>query len=177
MELDSSCQTEVLELEGKTDVAGVFFQYSDMRKILENYGHMIFVDVTYSVNLEKYHLLTFLVADGENHGQPVGYAYICNESQPVLDLCFGAFRKSLKLSNREKVDIFMVDKDMKSIRSLQKALRPKGCGLSYTAFRSRPAVKPAPTQPMQCRYGAISPAPRARRNCWSSCPAWHLSMC
>ena len=115
---DPNSFVEILTLEDSDQLQGVFFQYSKMQPIFETFGHMVFVDVTYNVNMEGYHLMTFLVADGENCGQPIGYAYICNESKPILSLVLEAFVKTMKFSNRNTVEIFMVDKDMKCINSL-----------------------------------------------------------
>lgn len=117
---------ELLAVDGSDQLAGVYFQYHKMQSVLEQFGHMIFVDVTYNVNVEKYNLLTFLVADGENKGHPVGYAYIQNESQPILSLY-----KTLKLSNRQNVDIFMLDKDMKCINALKKNFPQSSIILCY----------------------------------------------
>ena len=72
---DKNWFIEVLTLDDSDQLAGVYFQYSKIKSVLEQFGHMIFVDVTYNFNVEKYKLLTFLVADGENEGHPVGYAY------------------------------------------------------------------------------------------------------
>ena len=52
---------------------------------------MTFADFTYNDNLEGYHLVTFIVANGDNNGQPVGYAYIPNESKPVLNRVLVAY--------------------------------------------------------------------------------------
>lgn len=57
-----------------------------MKSVLQTFGQFtVFVDVPYNLNVEGY-LMTFLIADGDNNGQPVGYAYIDNESKPVLRL-------------------------------------------------------------------------------------------
>ena len=128
---DPQCFIEILAFDDSDKLEGVYFQYSKMKSVLQTFGHMVFVDVTYNVNLEGYHLMTFLIADGDNNGQPVGYAYINNESKPVLHLVLQAFVKSLKLSNRETVDIFMVDKDMKCISSLREFFKDSQILLCY----------------------------------------------
>ena len=48
---DPQCFIEILAFDGSEKLEGVYFQYSKMKSVLQTFGHMFFVDVTYNVNL------------------------------------------------------------------------------------------------------------------------------
>ena len=74
----------------RQEMKGLFFQTGFMKSRLQKYPKILFVDGTYCTN--RYGLpLCFLVADGERHGQPVGYALVRDETSATIKDVMKAF--------------------------------------------------------------------------------------
>ena len=57
---------------GKISV--LFFQTSYMKKMLNSYPDMLYIDSTYCLNLYGYPVVVFMIVDGDNVGHCGGYA-------------------------------------------------------------------------------------------------------
>lgn len=108
---DPGCTVSVIEDSGVISV--IFLQTTTMKRMLNAYGSMLFVDGTYCVNRYAMPLYVFSVADGNRRGQVVGYGILKDERAVTLRSLFHEFEKHSNVSGNVKV--VMVDKDLNEI--------------------------------------------------------------
>lgn len=111
---DPGCTVSVVEDNG--DISVIFLQTTPMKRMLNVYGSMLFVDGTYCVNRYAMPLYVFSVVDGNRQGQVVAYGILKDERAATLLSLFLEFERHSNLS--QKVKVVMVDKDLNEISKI-----------------------------------------------------------
>ena len=112
---DPGCTISVIESEGVIEV--IYIQTSAMRRVLNSYPQMLFVDGTYCVNKHSMPLYVFAVCDGNGQGQVVSYALVKDERASTLRSLFREFEKFNPLG--ESLKTIMTDKDLNEIAQIK----------------------------------------------------------
>ncbi|GFN84317.1 Zinc finger swim domain-containing protein 3 [Plakobranchus ocellatus] len=101
--------------DSENNMSTLFFQTGAMRRILNVYCDVLFVDGTYCLNNLGYPLYVFLCVDGEIKGRVVGYCIVKDETTTTLTDVFQDFISS----NHINVKTVVVDKDAAEIAAIK----------------------------------------------------------
>ncbi|GFO07292.1 transmembrane protein 214 [Plakobranchus ocellatus] len=102
--------------DSENNMSTLFFQTGAMRRILNVYCDVLFVDGTYCLNNLGYPLYVFLCVDGEMKGRVVGYCIVKDETTTTLTDVFQDFISH----NDINVKTVVVDKDAAEIAAIKK---------------------------------------------------------
>ena len=75
--------TTLIEVDDSKNVDLVYIQTGEMREQYNKYPEILFVDITYNVNIKAYRLLTMMVEDGDGRGKPVAYCFQRSEKSKL----------------------------------------------------------------------------------------------
>ena len=99
----------------------IFFQTSEMRKALQQFSQILFIDGTYSLNREGYILYPFSVVDNFERTLVVAILIVSDETSFTLTKGFEIFKEA-NLDVIENIKYVMTDKDAGTINSLKTVL-------------------------------------------------------
>ena len=102
--------------EEDNTIKTVFIQTTHMKKLLRSYPDVLFIDTTYCLNTFSYPMVVFMVVDGDNVGQCVGYACVKDERMVTLSVLFGEF---VRRNEGVCVRTVIVDKDASEIAAVK----------------------------------------------------------
>ncbi|XP_044596136.1 uncharacterized protein LOC123273042 isoform X2 [Cotesia glomerata] len=108
---DYKCSIHVLQEEETNQFKGIYFCNDDMKKSMEAYPEMIFMDGTYKLFKLNFILFLLMVQTGNGRGEIVGAAVIKNEDAGTLEWVARCFKH--ENSNAcSRIRCFMSDKDL-----------------------------------------------------------------
>ena len=102
--------------EEDNTIKTVFIQTTHMKRLLRSYPDVLFIDTTYCLNTFSYPVVVFMVVDGDNVGQCVGYACVKDERMVTLSVLFGEF---VRRNEGVCVRTVIVDKDASEIAAVK----------------------------------------------------------
>ncbi|RUS74849.1 hypothetical protein EGW08_017406 [Elysia chlorotica] len=114
---DAGSHFSILIAENST-VDLIFFQTSNMRRFLQSYPSVIFMDGTYCINNLGYPVYVFMCVDGDLKGHVVAYAIVRDETKVTLAHLLEQFVSK----NNVEVDTFVVDKDAAEIAAIKQVM-------------------------------------------------------
>lgn len=97
----------------------VYYQNQEMKTMFAQYGEIIFVDGTYSLNKHNYSVYIIAVRDCNGNSQIVAFAIVAYERQLILDKFIELF---VKMNSIEPTMAVMIDKDLTEWNVLTKYL-------------------------------------------------------
>lgn len=101
----------------------VYYQNIEMKKLYSQYGEILFIDGTYSLNKNNYPLYLIAVRDCNGNSQVVAFAIVAYERQLILDKFIELFSK---MNPMEKTFSIMIDKDLTEWNVLSKYIPNAG---------------------------------------------------
>ena len=135
---DSGTITQILT-DDDDDVIAIFVQTEYMRKVFTKFPKLCFLDGTYKTNDFGMPLYTIMVEDGNGVSVPVCHFLVTNESATVLEKAFKCFVSHNEVEN---VKVFLIDKDIAKVMTIQKLYRRARQRCFWLlAFISRPQVR------------------------------------
>ena len=99
----------------------IFWQSGSMKKLLRDFGSVIFMDTTYNLTNRGYGLVTVSIKDNHDEGKLAAWALVSEESKHILS----SVLKSLRDNNPDslsKIQYVIIDKDFSEIASLSEVL-------------------------------------------------------
>ena len=114
---DPGAHFSIFSESGKISV--LFFQTAYMKKMLNSYPDVLYIDSTYCLNLYGYPVVVFMIVDGDNVGHCVGYACVRDEKMMTLSVLFGEF---VRKNEGVKVKTVVVDKDASEIGAVRQTM-------------------------------------------------------
>jgi hypothetical protein len=114
IENDAGSSVNVVETDG--ELQAVCWQTSMMKEKYRKFGHVLFVDSTYKLNIERFPLLVFLVEDGVGCGVPVLFSFVQHETANILTSVLKWFCEQNDISI---TNVIVVDKDIKLLNVLK----------------------------------------------------------
>ncbi|KAK3800786.1 hypothetical protein RRG08_003190 [Elysia crispata] len=114
---DPGAHFSIFSESGKISV--LFFQTAYMKKMLNSYPDVLYIDNTYCLNLYGYPVVVFMIVDGDNVGHCVGYACVRDEKMMTLSVLFGEF---VRKNEGVKVKTVVVDKDASEIGAVRQTM-------------------------------------------------------
>ena len=107
--------------DGKKPVKCIFWQSENMKKLLDDYGSVLFMDATYDCTNRGYALVTISIKDNHDKGKLVGWALVSEETKVVIQSALECLCDSNEESIK-KVQFVVIDKDFTEIASLHKVI-------------------------------------------------------
>lgn len=132
-------------------ISKAFFCTNEMKRAMEGYGDIIFLDGTYKLLNLELTLMLFLVEDGSTHSEIVGVALLQQEDKISFEWLNKTFR-SVHGKNSNNIRCIMADKDLLE-RDVLKEVFPgipiyicryhalKSLALGFAKYTSSKAVK------------------------------------
>ena len=114
---DPGAHFSIFSESGKISV--LFFQTAYMKKMLNSYPDVLYIDSTYCLNLYGYPVVVFMIVDGDNVGHCVGSACVRDEKMMTLSFLFGEF---VCKNEGVKVKTVVVDKDASEIGAVRQTM-------------------------------------------------------
>ncbi|RUS70027.1 hypothetical protein EGW08_022214 [Elysia chlorotica] len=133
---DAGAHFSILIAENST-VDLIFFQTSNMRRFLQSYPSVIFMDGTYCINNLGYPVYVFMCVDGDLKGHVVAYAIVRDGTKVTLAHLLEQFVSK----NNIEVDTFVVDKDAAEIAAIKQVM--PGVKILLCRFRVASTFKDA----------------------------------
>ena len=99
----------------------LFYQSSEMKKLLQQYGSILLIDGTYNLCVSGFVCVTFIVIDNNMKGRLVGWAFVSQEDKDT----FGEVLDILKNANEpciKDLKFIMIDKDFAEINAIHDVL-------------------------------------------------------
>ena len=96
----------------------IFFQTSQMKRYLEAFPDVLYIDSTYCLNSFGYPVVVFMVVDGDNRGHCVGYALVRDERMVTFATLYTEFVRKNNVNTKTVV----LDKDAAEIGAVRFAM-------------------------------------------------------
>ena len=77
--------TTFIDTDDTNDVKLIYIQTGEMKEHFRKYPDILFMDTTYSINMESYPLFTIMAEYGDGKGKPVAYCFLKNESKENIE--------------------------------------------------------------------------------------------
>ena len=122
-ELENLCHTDkdanYTGIFNDSQITTIFFQTGHMKKMLNRYPEMLFIDTTYCLNQFSHPIVVFMIADHENKAHCVAYAVVKDEKM----LTFSSLYSQL-LSRNPGVNpkTVVIDKDFSEINAVKQSI-------------------------------------------------------
>lgn len=72
----------------------ILFVTGQMKATFSIFPKVLFIDGTYCTNKSRFPLYTFVVEDGNGHGQPVAYCFAADERKSTIQMVLLELKKS-----------------------------------------------------------------------------------
>jgi hypothetical protein len=94
------------------DLQCIYIQTDRMKNWYHQYPEILHIDSTFSINLEKFQLISILAQDNNLRGVPVAYCLMNTDTKENLNFFYENF---LKHNNVTKTNAIIIDKDLTNI--------------------------------------------------------------
>ena len=120
LEEDPHATCEVITDEDSGEAQIIFLQTSKMRRLLDMYPTVLFVDSTYKTNDRSMPLFSVMVVDGDRRGQVAAHALILNEQMETLKTVLHTFRIRNNIDSEvNNLRTVIIDKDFSEIGAIK----------------------------------------------------------
>jgi hypothetical protein len=107
---------QALDVETSTKIYMYYYQNNTMKELYQNFGEILFVDGTYSLNRNNYPCYIMTVRDCNGNSQIVAIAVLAYEREGCLNVFFNTFANNNDVSTTKAI---MIDKDLTEWKCLK----------------------------------------------------------